>query len=219
MPDDINDIDAQEEKSSPRSPKKKKSRKGLMLFVLLLLIAGGAFGLSLSGLWDARPLFYALTPKIPYVGEKLSKFFDIPEIYTLTVEERRVYELRKWQDSLSDREQGLKVLDASLQALSRDLSEKQVQLDQRDKQFKEKVPDKKEEKELSEKEKEVFDRVIKTYREISARRAAKIMEKLTPDLAVKIIESLPEEDGAKILGRMDAARAAWLTEQLTKSRQ
>lgn len=78
---------------------------------------------------------------------------------------------------------------------------------------------KKKDKELSDEEKEDFDRVVKTYREISARRAAKIMEKLAPHLAVKILESLPEEDGAKILGRMDAARAAWLTEQLTKSGQ
>lgn len=143
MPEDINKIDVQEEKTSPKLPKKKKSKKGLTLFILLLLIAGGAVGLSFSGIWDARPFFYTLTPKIPYFGDRLSELLDIPEIYTLTVDERRAYELRRWQDGLSEREQKLKVLDSSLQSLSQDLSQKQARLDLRDKELKEVEPDKK----------------------------------------------------------------------------
>ena len=52
---------------------------------------------------------------------------------------------------------------------------------------------------------------------MSARNAAAIVEKLTPELAVAILEGLPEDTRANILGRIEATTAAVLTERLSEA--
>jgi flagellar motility protein MotE (MotC chaperone) len=65
-----------------------------------------------------------------------------------------------------------------------------------------------------EEEDEYLDMLMKTYQDISPRRAALIMEQLREDLAIKLLERMPQDARASILGRMEAAMAARLTERL-----
>lgn len=195
--------------------KKQKSKKRLLMFLLLMALPASLAGLHLSGTWDARPIVFSLAPKLPYIGDRLVQLLDIPPVYTMTVEERRMFELRQWEDLLDRREVRLDELSARLGILSSDLLERGQAIAKAEEDLAAKetvVPD----EELSQSEKELFDRIVRTYQEISARRAAKIVENLSPELAVRILRALPEDEGANILGRMDAPKAAWLTEQLAK---
>ena len=195
--------------------KKQKGKKRLLLFLLLMALPASLAGLHLSGTWDARPVVFSLAPKLPYVGDKLVELLAIPPIYTMTVEERRIFELRQWEDLLDRREILLDELSARLGLISSDLLERGQAIAKAEEALASKeneLPD----KELSQSEQELFDRIVRTYQEISARRAAKIVENLSPELAVRILRALPEDEGANILGRMDAPKAAWLTEQLAK---
>ncbi|MEA3284707.1 MAG: MgtE intracellular region [Synergistota bacterium] len=223
MAEDRNVQDPIDEGNEKRKEKKKNASKGLRRFMLLLFllvgVAGAAIGLQFSGVWDARPLLYSIVPKLPYVGDRLSDLLEVPEVYTMTVEERRRYELRLWEDRLAEKELSLDELERRLVVLSSDLSARRdrIEIDEARIISMDQSPES--EKELSELEKADFERVVRTYQEISARRAAKIVESLDPALAVKILRSLPEDDSAKILGRMDAAKAAWLTEQLASKKR
>ena len=86
-----------------KKPKVKAKKSRFSLFLLLLLLAAGiGVGLHFSGLWDGRPLFWGTVPKIPYVGPSLARFFNVPEQYTLTVQERRRRELEAWQKRLDE---------------------------------------------------------------------------------------------------------------------
>ncbi len=201
--------------SDKKGKKKKKSKKGFMIFLLLVALPASLAGLHLSGTWDARPILFSLIPKLPYVGDRLTQLMDIPPVYTMTVEERRMYELRQWENLLEEREKKLNELSSNLGVLSSDLTQRGRAVSEAEKKLASKE-DKVSKAELSQDEKELFDRVVKTYQEISARRAAKIVENLDPALAVRILRALPEDEGAGILGRMDAPKAAWLTEQLAK---
>jgi len=223
MAEDRNVQDPIDEGKGKRKEKKKPESKGLRRLMLLLFllvgVAGAAIGLQFSGVWDARPLLYSIVPKLPYVGDQLSDLMDVPEIYTMTVEERRRYELRLWEDRLTEKELSLDELERRLKALSSDLSARKDSLELAEARIASMDQKPESEKELSEIEKADFERVVRTYQEISARRAAKIVESLDPSLAVKILRALPEDDSAKILGRMDAAKAAWLTEQLASKKR
>lgn len=206
-----------EDKGATKKEKEKSKKRKKRLFLLFLLMAFPASlaGLHLSGIWDARPMVFSLAPKLPYVGDKLVELLDIPPVYTMTVEERRIFELRQWEDLLAQREMELDELSSKLGVLSSDLMERGALIAKAEEELAAKeaeVPD----EELSQSEQEIFDRVVRTYQEISSRRAAKIVENLPPDLAVRILRALPEDEGAGILGRMDAPKAAWLTEQLAK---
>lgn len=218
MAEDLNVQDPMEEGEKERKVKKKPRGKFfryfLFLLFLLICVGGAAVGLQLSGVWDARPLLYSIAPKLPYVGAQLSDLLQVPEVYTMTVEERRRYELRQWEDRLAKKELTLNDLEAKLTALSSDLSVRMDQIKTAEADLASSDKKTTSDGQLTESEKADFDRVVRTYQEISARRAAKIVESLDPSLAVKILKALPEDDSAKILGRMDAAKAAWLTEQL-----
>ena len=50
---------------------------------------------------------------------------------------------------------------------------------------------------------------------MSPRNAAAILEKLDDELAVSILDGVPQDTKGTLLARMDADRAARLTEQLT----
>lgn len=208
-------VATEDKKSEKKQKKKKKSKKGILFLLLLMGLPASLAGLHLSGTWDARPMLFSLIPKLPYVGDKLTQLMDIPPVYTMTVEERRMYELRQWADQLAEKEKKLDELSSKLGILSSDLTQRGEAVAKAEEKLASKESDASK-KELSKDEKELFDRVVKTYQEISARRAAKIVENLDPALAVRIIRALPEEEGANILGRMDASKAAWLTEQLAK---
>ena len=207
-------VDEVEEEISPRpvrTSEKKKSRKGALLFLFLFLAAGAAVGLHVSGSWDARPVLYWSVPRIPWVGKDLATALGIPREYSLTAEQRRAIELQRWNDRLDELERSLKERETALEALSADLEARSISVEKKEAEFtlKENKPP-----ESPEEEKAYVDMLMRTYQEISPRRAALIIEQLREDLAVKMLAAMPQDARASILGRMEAARAARLTERL-----
>ncbi len=215
MPDEpMNQMEDIEEESSPRpvrKKEKKKSRKGALLFLFLFLAAGTAIGLHAAGSWDARPVMYWTVPRIPWVGKKLASALGIPGEYSLTAEQRRTIELQRWNDRLNERERELEEREKLLAVVSADLGKRaaaveKIEASQSAAQVK--PP------ENAEEEKAYLDMLMKTYQEISPRKAALILEQLREDLAVKLLGAMPQDARASILGRMEAVRAARLTERL-----
>ncbi|MEA4880258.1 MAG: MgtE intracellular region [Synergistaceae bacterium] len=202
------------QESTPRPKEKKekrKGRKGTLLFLFLLLAAGTAAGLHFAGAWDARPLLYNVVPRLPWIGPSLGKTFGIPKEYTLTSDERRRLELERWSDRLSEREMELKTRSDALDALSADVEKRAGALEDREQALraKETKPD-----ENSDEESTYMAMLMKTYEEISPRKAAQILEQLREDLAVRLLAKMSNDVRASILGRMDAGLAAQLTERL-----
>ena len=214
MPEEEMELERAEGEVAPPPRKKKKKTKGsklqFLLLVLLMAVGVGA-GLHIAGAWDARPLLYSSVPKIPWIGNDLARLTGIPEEYTLTVEQRRRIELQRWNDRLDELERSLKERETALEALSADLEARSISVEKKEAEFtlKENKPP-----ESPEEEKAYVDMLMRTYQEISPRRAALIIEQLREDLAVKMLAAMPQDARASILGRMEAARAARLTERL-----
>ncbi|NLA91588.1 MAG: MgtE intracellular region [Synergistaceae bacterium] len=198
----------------PRPPAKKAKKKGgkmAFLFLLLLLAGGAAAGLHAAGRWDARPLMYKAIPAIPWVGKDLASALGIPAEYSLTAEQRRALELRQWNDRLNEWERELEEKEARLDILSTDLANRAAAVKKTEEEQASLRPGL---AENPEEEDEYLDMLMKTYQDISPRRAALIMEQLREDLAIKLLERMPQDARASILGRMEAAMAARLTERL-----
>ena len=195
----------------PKKKKKKKGSKLAFLLLVLLMAAGVGAGLHIAGAWDARPLLYENVPRIPWIGHDIARLTGIPEEYTLTVEQRRRLELQRWNDRLDEQERSLREREAALETLSADLEARSLVVEKKEAEFtlKETKPP-----ESPEEEKAYVDMLMRTYQEISPRRAALIIEQLREDLAVKMLAAMPQDARASILGRMEAARAARLTERL-----
>ena len=221
----------QEQKQSepvvvPKKKKKKKLGKITFLFWLILLALGTATGMHLSGIWDGRPLFWSIVPKIPYVGQQLAEFFQVPEYYALTSQERRAVELEQWQRRLDAIERSLDSQDVdriaeyerrelALVELSRDVSRarrklKAEQAEQTTSQASD-AP--------NETEQELMNQVARTYQDMSARNAAAIIEQLRDNLAVELIMKLPNDARSSIMGKLKPAKAARITELMTRRNQ
>ena len=69
---------------------------------------------------------------------------------------------------------------------------------------------------LSAEQKSELDRIVRTFREMSPKNAAAILEKTEINLAVVVLEGLQEDLRAKILGRMEPELAAKLMEELSR---
>jgi flagellar motility protein MotE (MotC chaperone) len=200
----------------PQKKKKKRSRSGL-LFLLLLLALGTGTGLHFSGMWDARPLLWGIVPKIPYAGQSLSRFMEIPEQYTLTVAERRAYELTEWQKRLDERERDLRARESALETASGDIQARSGLLAQREAAAQQNGGQQQTET-VSDTEKRLLDQVAKTYQDMSPRNAALIVEQVSEPLAVELLQKLPVDVRGSILGKMEPKKAARLTERMAAGR-
>lgn len=220
-----------QENAEPSQPivrkkkKKKKLGKLTFLFWLLLLALGTATGMHLSGIWDGRPLFWSVVPKIPFVGPQLAEFFQIPEVYALTSQERRAVELEQWQRRLDAWERSLESNDVSrmvvyeereqaLLELSRDVARRQRKL-----RAQEEAVTSQESSGPTETEQELMNQVARTYQDMSARNAAAVVEQLRDSLAVELLMRLPNDARASILGKIKPAKAARITELMANPRQ
>ncbi len=208
-----------------KKKKKKKLGKLTFLFWLLLLALGTATGMHLSGIWDGRPLLWSILPKIPYVGPQLSEFFQVPEIYALTSQERRAVELEQWQRRLDAWERSLDSKDVSrmvvyeereqaLLELSRDVARRQRRL-----RAEEQNAAAENASEPTEREQELMNQVARTYQDMSARNAAAVVEQLRDSLAVELLMRLPNDARASILGKVKPAKAARITELMAHPQQ
>ena len=216
---------APQEAEVPSQPvvKKKKKKKKLgkltFLFWLLLLALGTATGMHLSGIWDGRPLFWSIVPKIPYIGPQLAEFFQVPEVYALTSQERRAVELEQWQRRLDAWERSLESSDVSrmvvyeereqaLLELSRDVARRQRRL--REQEQNQTAQDS---STPTETEQELMNQVARTYQDMS------VVEQLRDSLAVELLMRLPNDARASILGKVKPAKAARITELMAHPQQ
>jgi flagellar motility protein MotE (MotC chaperone) len=206
------------------SKKKKKKRKGCGFFIILLLLASGvAAGLQASGAVDLRPYVYPIVPKIPYAGEEMSKLLDIPSIYAMTADERRAVELEEWEKRIAEASRSMDEREVNLAALSADIAEREKTLDDERQEIAARI-------EALSKDMEALNagaagsgtpnsadigEIVRTFQDMSPRNAAAILEKLDDKLAVSILDGVPQDTRGTLLARMDADRAARLTEQLT----
>ena len=210
--------------------KRKKKKKGMGKFSfflwLLLLALGTATGMHLSGIWDGRPVFWTIIPKIPYFGQQLAEFFNVPEYYALTVSERRAVELVQWQRRLDTLERSIESRDVArmevyenrelaLVELSRDIARRRRRLQAQEAA----MTNQQNNEGATEAEQELINQVARTYREMSARNAAAIVDQLRDVMAVELLMRLPNDARAAIMGKLKPAKAARITELMSISRQ
>ncbi len=205
-----------------KKKKKKKLGKMTFFFWMILLALGTATGMHLSGIWDGRPIFWTIIPKIPYFGPQLSEFFQVPEFYALSVGERRAVELEQWQRRLDARERAIESSDVermtvyenrelALMDLSRDIARRQRRLRTETEQTaaqNNSGP--------TETEQELMNQVARTYQDMSARNAAAIVEQLRDAFAVELLMKLPNDARASIMGKLRPAKAARITELMSR---
>ena len=210
--------------------KKKKKKKGMGKFTfflwMLLLGLGTAVGMHLSGIWDGRPLFWETIPRVPYFGPRLAEFFQVPEFYALTVEERRAVELEQWQRRLDALERSMESRDIArmevyekrelaLVELSRDVARRQRRLRAQEANqaagANANTP--------TEREQELMNQVARTYQDMSARNAAAVVEQLRDAMAVELLMRLPNDARASIMGKIKPTKAARITELMAHPQQ
>jgi flagellar motility protein MotE (MotC chaperone) len=230
---ELNDRNFAEEGSAANDPrtqatagkpgKKKKKKRGCGFFIMLtLLAAGAAAGLQASGGVDLRPYVYPVVPKIPYVGNQLASLLSIPETYAMTTQQRRKIELDELESVIAERARSLDMRELSIAAMSDDLAAKGNSLDAQMEELASRL------EALSgdsagntagsggDSDDTGIEETIRTFQDMSPRNAAAILEKLDEDLAVTILDGLPQDTRGTLLGRMDAEIAANLTKQLTE---
>lgn len=210
--------------------RKKKKKKGMGKFTfflwMLLLALGTGVGMHLSGIWDGRPLFWETIPRIPYFGPKLAEFFQVPEFYALTVEERRAVELEQWQRRLDALERSLESRDVArmevyekrelaLVELSRDVARRQRRLRAQETS----QTDPQNSGGPTQQEQELMNQVARTYQDMSARNAAAVVEQLRDSMAVELLMRLPNDARASIMGKIKPTKAARITELMAHPQQ
>ncbi|MBQ7069303.1 MAG: hypothetical protein IJM82_09070 [Synergistaceae bacterium] len=216
-----------QEQSEPVVVRKKKKKKKLgkltFLFWLILLGLGTATGMHLSGIWDGRPLFWTLVPKVPYVGHQLAEFFQVPEFYALSTQDRRAVELEQWQRRLDAIERSLDSKDIERMAVYEQRELALVELSRDIARMRRRLKTEQAEQAANpnansptETEQELMNQVARTYQDMSARNAAAIVEQLRDPLAVELMMKLPNDARASIMGKLKPAKAARITELMTR---
>ena len=155
----------------------------------------------------------------------MAEFFQVPEVYALTSQERRAVELEQWQRRLDAWERSLESSDVSrmvvyeereqaLLELSRDVARRQRRL--REQEQNQTAQDS---STPTETEQELMNQVARTYQDMSARNAAAVVEQLRDSLAVELLMRLPNDARASILGKVKPAKAARITELMARPQQ
>jgi len=214
---------APEKARGGKKQQKKKKKRGCGFFILLLLLAAGtSAGLQLSGSVDFRPFVYNVVPKLPKIGDSLKSLLNIPDVYSLTTEERRRMELEEWEAAITDSVRSIDARQKALEKVSRDLSLKErdlvrdrdelaarIEALSNDMASNNGAP-------VTDSQQAEIGEIIGTFGQMSVRNAAAIVEKLNTNLAVAILDGMPEDTRASVLQRIEAATAAALTERLTE---
>ena len=220
--------DPGEERGAPRSPERppeerakrrppRKRGKVGKIFLLMLLGLGVASGLHYAGAWDARPLVYALVPRVPYFGPQLTEALGIPRKYALTAPERRRLELEERERMINAWASSVDEAQRSVWQLSQDLAARAALLLSREERVMQDVAARSAERAgQGASDKEIKD-LLKVYGEMSPRNAAQIMEGLNDTLSVALLSRMPQDQAAAILAKMTPPRAAALTEKLSRS--
>jgi len=203
--------------ASLRPPKKKRKSRWFGLLLIFLLVLGALFGLHVSGVVDLRPIIYTTVPRIPVLGKRLGKLLSVPERYALTAVERRRLELEEYEKSVMDKLRELEAQKTAVEAASQDLAAREAKLRARELALQEAARRASGPQESATSNHDgSFDELVQIFQEINPRRGSEILMQLPKELAVRILKALPQDQAASLLGRMDATKAAELTEQLVK---
>jgi len=204
------------EKGRPRKDKGKKSKKlgcGLLCLFLLAAVIGSFLGLQLLGIVDVRPIIYKAGGHLPIVGQK---FFSSDQL-ALSPEERRRQELKEYEEQINKKFLELQAKEEELNKKEQDMAKKEADLAAEAEKLAKNViatagtgGD-----EGADVKGESFSTLVSILQEMSARKAAEVLNGFSEDLAVKVLRALPSDVAGNILGRMDAAKAAALMEQLS----
>ena len=197
--------------ASSRKREGKGRRRWSFFFIAFFVVIGIITGLYLTGVWDLRPTLSSFLYKLPVVGHPLAERLGLTSSLPLSADERRRMELEEWTERLNEQEAAMNETQAHIDMLMTELVEKEKKLAVKEAAF---VASQKQEIKKEPETVEVFQSLVQTFREMSPRKAASILEELKRDLAVEILLHMPEDGVAAILARMDPARAARLTEQL-----
>ncbi|MDR1966064.1 MAG: MgtE intracellular region [Synergistaceae bacterium] len=217
------DLQSPPEESKAGRKKKKKKKRGCGFFIATALLAAGvAAGLQASGGVDLRPYVYPVVPKVPYIGESLKNLLGIPDIYAMTASERRRIELEEWENEIAEAVRSLDQREQNLDAVSSDLAAMEQSLESQREELAERIEALSRDMGSGDagpqgaSQQTGIEETIRTFQDMSPRNAAAILEKLDDNLAVAILDGLPQDSRGNLLGRMDADVAAKLTEQLTE---
>jgi flagellar motility protein MotE (MotC chaperone) len=203
--------------ASPRPLKKKRKSRWFGLLLVFLLVLGVLFGLHASGVADLRPIIYTTVPRIPVLGGRLGKLLSVPERYALTAVERRRLELEEYEKSVMDKLKELEAQRAAIEAASQDLAAREARLRERELALQEAAQRASGSQGSAASSNDgSFEELVQIFQEINPRRGSEILTRLPKELAVRVLKALPQDQAASLLGRMDAAKAAELTEQLVK---
>ena len=128
--------------------------------------------------------------------------------------QRRAYELEEWQKRLDERERSLSSRESAVETASDDVKVRAERLAQQAQQEAsvQRTAEQKNSETASDAEKKLIDQVVKTYQDMSPRNAAQIVEQVREPLAVELLQKLPPDARASILGKMAPPKAARLTE-------
>jgi flagellar motility protein MotE (MotC chaperone) len=216
-------LDSRPAQENKLGKKKKKKKRGCgCVSMLLLLAVGVAAGIQASGGADLRPYVYEVVPRLPKVGPALTELLGIPAEYSLTVTERRQLELNEWETQIASALRSIDERQKNLDSVSKDLSGKEDDLETQREELAARLEALSDDAvapgagTASSQRKEELEDIIRTFQERSPRNAASILEKLSPNLAVAVLDGLPMDSRANLLGRMEAVTAAGLMEQLTE---
>lgn len=220
---DITDGSATPEPRESGGKKKKKKKRGCGFFILSLLLAVGiAAGIQASGTVDLRPVVYPIVPRLPVIGPQMAELLSVPEEYSLTAAERRKLELEEWEREIARSARSLDQREAQLREASADLGVRLAEVEDTQRELAVRLEALSSDvgsdgtASLSPAQQSEIRDIVRTFEEMSPKNAAAIIEKLNRNLAVSVLDGLPEDFRAKALGRMEAAVAAELMEQLTE---
>lgn len=188
-------------------------KRGLTLFcnivLILLLLSGMVCGLKISG--GLNEIFEAVGPvlaKTPLIGETLVVLMDSVE-RPLNVQERRALELKEMESALLVREEGLRQEAKQLEADRARIAKLQEELG-RQREIRE------QETSLKSDEPEALASLVRGFEDMSSRKAAGIISRLSRQRAIEIMTALSQEKMAEILAKMEPATAAKMVEALSQ---
>ncbi len=142
-----------------------------------------------------------ISKKIPFI----SSYLEAEETATPEETEAKIIDL---QGGIQDREAKLEQLEKQMQSKEEELSQSAAEKEQLQQQIDELLA-------IQEENKKAFKEIIATYEQMSAKKAAPIIENLNDSEALKIMSSMKPDTLASIMENLEPENAARYTELLT----
>lgn len=202
-----------QEAGEQKPPAVKRGLKRFFgILLVLFLLSGMIFGLRVSGGLDE--IFSFVSPvlsQFPLVGEPLVALMDSVE-RPLNSQERRALELEEMDAALVSREEVLREASRNLEADRARLEKLREELEREKKKAQKaaQVPA------TSGNDAEAVTSLARGFEDMSSRKAAGIISKLTRQRALQIMRALSQEKMAEVLAKMDPGTAAKMVEALSQ---